>query len=88
MLVKLNNLYNILDNSDNSTFQRVLKQFYYTKRDNIHEKHDLNILVPPESEMFLSLHKIIDNKDADDTDQINTLNFNLNAILYDITPPS
>ena len=87
VLVKLNNLYNILDSTD-KTFQRVLKQFYYTKRDNIHEKHDLNILVPPESEMFLSLHKIIDNKDADDTDQINTLNFNLNAILYDITPPS
>ena len=88
VLVKLNNLYNILDNSDNRTFQRVLKQFYYVKRDNIHEKHDLNILVPPESEIFLSLHKIIDNKDADDTNQINTLNFNLNAILYDITPPS
>ena len=32
VLVKINNLYNILNKLDNKSYHRVLKQFYYTKR--------------------------------------------------------
>jgi len=64
--------------------QYVLKEFYYYKRTNIQEKHDLNIFISNSgdigNEIFLDIQKIV--KDNNDKSREDTLNFSLNGIKY------
>ena len=64
--------------------QYVLKEFYYYKRTNIQEKHDLNIFISNSgnigNEIFVDIQKIV--KDNNDKSREDTLNFTLNGIKY------
>ena len=64
--------------------QYVLKEFYYYKRTNIQEIHDLNIFISNSgdigNEIFVDIQKIV--KDNNDKSREDTLNFSLNGIKY------
>lgn len=88
-LIQIKNIFGetIGDNFGSNPQQYVLKEFYYYKRDNINEKHELNILINNNfngkkigNEIFVDIQKIV--KDNNDADRSDTLNFTLNAIKF------
>ena len=84
VVVRLNH---ISDCFSNNPIQKVLKEFYYYKRNNINESHDLNILIENDiisggkiHEFYLDIQKIV--KGSNDKNKMDTLSFTLNGIKY------
>jgi hypothetical protein len=81
IIVRLIQVKNIFSSTP---IQYVLKEFYYYKRTNIQEKHDLNIFISNSgdigNEIFVDIQKIV--KDNNDKSREDTLNFTLNGIKY------
>ncbi len=86
VVVRLNHISDCLGTNP---IQKVLKEFYYYRRNNINESHDLNILIDNEivtegegkiHEFYLDIQKIV--KGSDDKDKMDTLSFTLNGIKY------